>query len=327
MNYKPLIIVLGESQSTFTEIIFKSFKSKFIKKYKTPLVFIGSKELIVSQMKKLRFNVKINLLNDDLNNYTKLNNLKLNLIDINYKFKKPFENLSTKSRKYISNSFNKSLEILKKKQAIGLINGPVSKKHFLNKSTPGITEYLQKKTKSIESVMVIYNKNISVTPITTHIPVKKISINLTKKKIVNKIKILNKFYLNIFKKKPKFAILSLNPHCESNEKKSEEQSIIIPAIRVLKNNKILIKGPFPADTFFLKKNIDKYDNVIGMYHDQVLSPIKTLYNFDAVNITLGLPFFRLSPDHGPNHLFLGKNKSDISSFISCLDFFKNVKKA
>jgi len=90
-----------------------------------------------------------------------------------------------------------------------------------------------------------------------------------------------------------------------------------------KKNKIKINGPFSADTFFSKKNIKKFDVVIGMYHDQVLTPMKTLFNFDAINLTLGLPFLRVSPDHGPNESMIGKNKSDVLSLLRCIEFLKN----
>ena len=85
-----------------------------------------------------------------------------------------------------------------------------------------------------------------------------------------------------------------------------------------------VNGPFPADTMFIEKNIKKYDVIIGMYHDQVLTPIKTLFNFNAINITLGLPFLRISPDHGPNNQMLGKKKSDPSSLKEALFFLKNI---
>ena len=103
----------------------------------------------------------------------------------------------------------------------------------------------------------------------------------------------------------------------------EEKKIIIPAINFLKRNKILINGPFSADTIFLKDKIKKFDVIVGMYHDQVLTPIKALYNFDAINITLGLPFIRISPDHGPNTSMLGKNKSNPQSLIEALKFLNN----
>ena len=120
--------------------------------------------------------------------------------------------------------------------------------------------------------------------------------------------------------KPKIAITGLNPHCENFFYKSEEKNIIEPAIKTLKKKKIKIFGPYPADTVFLKQNTKKFNVIIGMYHDQVLPPIKTLHGFNAINITLGLPFLRISPDHGPNNKMIGKNKSDPQSLIDALKF-------
>ena len=128
------------------------------------------------------------------------------------------------------------------------------------------------------------------------------------------------FYKKEFKKLPKIAITGLNPHCESNYKSSEEKKIIIPAIKFLNKKKIKVDGPFAADTIFLKEQLNKYDVIIGMYHDQVLAPIKTLFGFEAINITLGLPFIRISPDHGPNAKMLGKNKSSPNSLIQAIKF-------
>ena len=90
-------------------------------------------------------------------------------------------------------------------------------------------------------------------------------------------------------------------------------------------NKINIKGPFSADTFFSKKNLFHYDIAVGMYHDQVLTPIKTIFNFKAINLTLGLPFLRTSPDHGTNNQMIGKNKSNPQSLISSINFFKKIR--
>ena len=117
--------------------------------------------------------------------------------------------------------------------------------------------------------------------------------------------------------------MGLNPHCETVDKFSEEDKIINPVIQILKKKGVNIKGPFAADTFFLKDNLKKFNIVIGMYHDQVLAPIKTLYNFNAINLTLGLPFLRISPDHGPNSRMLGKNKSDPSSFFYAMRFISS----
>ena len=187
-----------------------------------------------------------------------------------------------------------------------------------------MTEYLASKTKSKDPVMLIYNKNLAVSPMTTHLPIKSVSKNLNKMNIVKKVKSIHNFYKKYFKKNPKFAVLGLNPHCETIEKIGEEQKIIIPAINLLKKSKILIRGPFSADTFFIEKNVNNYDVVIGMYHDQVLTPLKTLFNFNAINLTIGLPFIRVSPDHGPNSEMYGKNKSDPASIYCAMKFFNKV---
>ena len=173
--------------------------------------------------------------------------------------------------------------------------------------------------------MLIYNDKLAVSPLTTHLPIKYVSKEIKKKKIIKNVIEIRKFYINFLNKKPKIAILGLNPHCETIDKFSEEKKIIIPAINYLKKNNTNISGPFPADTFFLKKNIIKYDVVVGMYHDQVLTPLKTLYNFNAINITLGLPFIRISPDHGPNEKMLGKNISDPSSIFYAMRFINKIK--
>ncbi len=325
MNYKPIAIVLGEPYSTFQEIILKSLKNKSILNYKKPFLFIGSVDLFKKQMKKLNYSFKINVVNFDRLENIKLNKNTINFIDVEFKYKKIFDKISYKSKNYISNSFKISLDLLKKKKVSSMINGPISKKHFLNKKFLGITEYLKKKAgKNTSSVMLIYNPKISVSPITTHLPIKDVAKNINKKKIISNILEINNFYIKKIKRKPLIAILGLNPHCETTSKYSEEEKIIIPSIKSLIKKKIKVKGPFSADTFFLKENIKKYDVVIGMYHDQVLIPIKTLFNFNAINITLGLPFIRISPDHGTNNKMIGLNKSDNKSFITAINFLKNI---
>ena len=105
----------------------------------------------------------------------------------------------------------------------------------------------------------------------------------------------------------------------------KKKKIIKPAIKSLISKKIDIKGPFSADTFFTKKNLTHFDIAVGMYHDQVLTPMKTIFNFNAINLTLGLDFLRVSPDHGTNNQMAGKNKSNAQSLISSINFFKKIK--
>ena len=321
MSCKPIIIVAGEPNSVFLEIFFKSLK---FKKYKSPLIIVCSKKLLQEQMKKLRFNFKINTVDKDIAKLDTLNNKQINLVDVNYNFKRCFEKISNKSNDYIKNCFDIALEILKRDKLTKFINGPISKKHFLKGKTLGITEYLAKKTNKDHKVaMLIHNKNLSVSPLTTHLALKDVPRKISKKKLQIHVKLINDFYKTNFNKKPKIAITGLNPHCESNFNNSEEDKIIIPAIKILKQRKFNVDGPYPADTIFIKDYIKKYDVIIGMYHDQVLTPMKTLFNFDAINITLGLPFIRVSPDHGPNTSMLGKNKSNPQSLIEALKFLDN----
>ena len=318
MNSKPIIIVCGEPNSIFSELLAKSFKRYQSKK---PIILIGSYNLIYLQLKKMKLKVRLNQiqLKNELLKDVKLD--KINIININYNFTKIFEPISLKSNRYINECFDKAFNIIKKNEISGFINGPISKKFFLKKKFLGITEFIASRFKIKDHyAMLIYNKHLSVCPITTHLPLNKVSKKITKKDIIIKSLIINKFYKINFSFKPKIAITGLNPHCENFFEKSEEKKIIEPAIKILKKRKINIFGPYPADTVFLKQNMRKFNVIIGMYHDQVLTPIKTLYGFNAINITLGLPFLRISPDHGPNNEMIGKNKSDPQSLIDALKF-------
>ena len=317
MNYKPIIIVAGEPNSIFLEIFFKTFK---LKKFKSPLILIASKEIVNFQMKALNFKLKINLLDFNGKSLSKLYKNKINLINVDFHQTKAFDKISFRSKKYIEKSFDTALNLIKLNISEKLLNGPISKKHFLKKKFFGITEYLGEKTKSKNVSMLIYNKYLSVSPLTTHIPLKSVSKKITKKYIVDKILLINEFYKKKLNFLPKIAVTGLNPHCESTSLLNEDKQILLPSIRILKNKNLIIDGPFPTDTIFLKQNRNKFDLIIGMYHDQVLTPIKTIYEYDAINITIGLPFIRVSPDHGPNTKMIGKNLSNPLSLIRSLEF-------
>lgn len=317
MNNKPIIIVAGEPNSIFLEIFFKVLKNN---KFKSPLILICSIKVLKSQMKYFKFKKKINLINYNNLKYNNLNDNEINLINVDYEFTKTFDKISTRSKKYINKCFIIALKLIKKGMTNKMINGPISKKYFLNQKFPGVTEYLTKISNSESTGMLIFNKEISVCPITTHLPIKLITKKISRKLLVEKIKLVNNFYLKYLKLKPRIAVTGLNPHCESILKFNEDEKILKPTIKAMKAKKINVNGPFPADTIFTSKNRSLYDVVIGMYHDQVLAPIKALYEFDAINITMGLPFLRVTPDHGPNKEMVGKNLSNPTSLIRALEF-------
>jgi 4-hydroxythreonine-4-phosphate dehydrogenase len=316
MNYKPIIIVAGEPNSIFFEIFFKVIR----KKIKSPIILIASKKIIMKQAKILKKKIKLNLVNE-IEILNKKNNLKrINLIDVDLKQSSAFSKITTKSNDYIATCFDIAIKLLKNNVSNKFINGPISKKTFLKNKYNGITEYLADKTDSKKIAMVIYNKKLSVCPLTTHLPIKYVSKKINASEIINKVKLIHNFWKDKFNMKVKIGITGLNPHCESSDSFSEDKRIILPVIKKLKKLKYNVEGPLSADTIFLKNNRKNFDLIIGMYHDQVLTPIKTLFEYDAINITIGLPFLRVSPDHGPNESMLGKNKSNYLSLLNSIKF-------
>ena len=315
-KFKPIIIVAGEPNSIFLEIFFKSLK----KNYSSPIILIASHKLLLAQMKKLNFKKKIRLLKfEKLPSYV-LNNETINLIDSNYIFSKTFLKISSKSNSYIKRSFDLAFKIIRSEITNKLINGPISKKNFLKNKYLGITEYIADKYSIKKKAMLIYNKNLSVCPVTTHLPLKLVSRKISQKNIIEKVELLDEFYIKNLRLKPKIGVLGLNPHCESIDKFNEDEKIIKPAINKMKKRGYRVSGPHSADTIFLNANRKNFNVILGMYHDQVLTPIKTLYEYDAINITLGLPFLRISPDHGPNEKMMGKNLSNPLSLIQAIKF-------
>jgi len=316
VNYKPIIIVAGEPNSVFFELFFKVIK----KKIKSPIILIASKKLILKQAKILRRKINFSITNE-VEEIKKRNRLKkINLIDVNFKQSYAFRKITVKSNHYIASCFDIAINLLKNNVSNKFINGPISKKTFLKNKFNGITEYLVHRTNTKNFAMIIYNKNLSVCPLTTHLPIKYVNKKINKLEIINKVKLINNFWKKEFGRKVKIGVTGLNPHCESIDSFSEDKKIIMPTIKKLKKLKYNIEGPLAADTIFLKDNRKKFDLIIGMYHDQVLTPIKTLFEYDAINITLGLPFIRVSPDHGPNESMLGKNKSNHLSLLNSVKF-------
>ena len=317
MKNKPIIIIAGESQSIFFEIFFKSLK---LCNFNTPLILISSLKILKAQIKKNKFKKKIRLINYNELDSLKLNNKMINLINVDYLDKNRHKKQNNQTSGHLRECFNVAFRILKKKFSYKFINGPINKSNFLDKKYLGITEFISKKFKVKRFAMLIYNKDLSVCPITTHLPLKLVSKNISQKLIKEKVRLINDFFFDNLGFEPKIGVTGLNPHCESILKNNEDKKIITPAVKSLKKGGFKIDGPFPADTIFLKQNRKKFNVILGMYHDQVLSPIKTLKEYDAINATLGLPFLRISPDHGPNKKMINKNLSNPLSLIKAIKF-------
>ncbi len=306
MSSKPILIVPGEKKSIFFEIFFKSLK---LKSFLSPLIIICDIKNLKKEIKKYKFNYAIEQIELKKIHSKKFYKNKIYVINVKYQ----------NSYIYVHDCFKVAFKLIKKGFTHKMINGPINKTKTLNKKYLGVTEFVAKYFNIDKFAMLIYNKKLSVCPVTTHLPIKLVTKKITKKKIKEKIIIVNNFFKKYLGFKPKIAVMGLNPHCESILKFNEDTKIISPVIKSFKNT-INVKGPFPADTIFLKNNRRKFDIVIGMYHDQVLTPIKTLFEYDAINITMGLPFLRVTPDHGPNEKMIGKNTSNPTSLVKSLEF-------
>ena len=201
---------------------------------------------------------------------------KLNILNI------PFSNNFSSKKKYVLNCLDLAHSLALSKKIKGFINAPIDKRIFENKYL-GVTEYLAFKNKlKKREIMLIYNKKLSVVPLTTHIPIKDVTKKITSDLIIKKILQLFLCFKKLFKKNPRIALLGLNPHNSENKKNSIENKIIKPSIKKLKKKGINISGPYSGDTGFMKKNRNRFDIIVGMYHDQVLGPFKALFQFDAI---------------------------------------------
>jgi 4-hydroxythreonine-4-phosphate dehydrogenase len=315
---RPIIIILGEPNSISSEIFLKSLN--YIKKAKINFIIIGNYSLLEKQANYLDFKINVKFKLSEINS---LENVKFNFINVDYKQSKPFNLKTNNSDTFVKKCFEHAVILLKKKLAIGLINLPINKSKFTKNKYKGITEYIADKTNNRNKEnMLLFNENFSVLPLTTHIPLKKVYKEISYKKIEKACKNINNFYLKTIKRKKfKIGLLGLNPHNgENGYIGNEEKKIIIPAINKLKK-KYPIIGPLSPDTSFLQREKLQIDVLIGHYHDQILTTFKTKFDFNAINITIGLPFIRISPDHGIGTEIIGKGIANPKSFKKAVKFF------
>ena len=296
---KTILILTSDPFSINYEIIKKS-QNFFKKKLHNNYLFIGDQKDVCDKIKK--------------------NNKLINFLNIKR---------GANTKVYLKKCFELAFELLKNKKAHGLINLPLNKR-FLPGDYPGFTECIADAfNKKGKETMLLYNQNFSVCPNTTHIKIKDVSKNLTKKKIITNINNINNFYKNIAGvKKPIIGVMGFNPHNGIDfKKRTEEQDVINPAIKKLINDKTNVIGPLVPDVAFNEIHKKNITSLVGHYHDQVLPTFKYIYKFDAINITLGLPFLRISPDHGTASNLKNKNLANPESFIAALNFFeKHYKK-
>lgn len=202
-----------------------------------------------------------------------------------------------------------------------IVTAPINKDNIQSDlfTFPGHTEYLEASVGG-KALMVLFNRDIRVALVTTHLPISKIAENITAERIVEKLKIFSDSLRSDFAiVHPRIAVLALNPHAgENGLLGSEEQDVIIPAITAAKEQGVECYGPYAADGFFGSGLFRHFDGILAMYHDQGLAPFKTMAMDSGVNFTAGLPIVRTSPDHGTGFDIAGQGKASEQSMREAL---------
>ncbi|MFK7953806.1 MAG: 4-hydroxythreonine-4-phosphate dehydrogenase PdxA [Ekhidna sp.] len=317
---KPIIgITIGDINGIGPEVIIKSLEDNRILKQFTPVIYGSGK--VISYYRK-------NMDKDDFN-FTQIKSLDkvnhksvnvLNVWDETTEINPGKENET--GGKYAVIALRKALEDLKNGEIQAITTAPLSKELVQTDDFqfPGHTEYLTKEAGATDSLMFLVHKDLRVGIVTGHIPIKEVSNKITKDAISSKLDLMIKSLQKDFGiKKPRIAVMGLNPHAGENGLLGvEEKNIITPVIEEFRNRHHLVSGPFPSDGFFGMTSYKNYDGVLAMYHDQGLIPFKTLAFDEGVNYTAGLSFIRTSPDHGTAFSIAGKGVADSTSFRNAL---------
>lgn len=312
---KPIVAIsVGDFNGIGYEIIVKTLADKDILDFFTPVIFGSTKHL----------NYYKNLIGDPSIQFFGINDAsaavekKINVINL---WKEPaqmeFGVSSETAGNYAYESLKSAADAVKNRDCDILVTAPINKQNIQSDKFhfPGHTEFLGKAWGG-DPLMFLVSEKLKVSLVTQHIPLKEVAGAIGKKEITLKINQIHESLIRDFRvRKPKIAVLGLNPHSGDNGLLGkEEQEIISPAIQSLYEKGMLVYGPYAADSFFTPENIEIFDAVLGMYHDQVLIPFKTLCFDEGVNYTASLPFVRTSPDHGVAYDIAGKGIADPTSF-------------
>ena len=291
---KPIFVSLGDPSGIGPEVFIKAINDQRLRQHLSKIILVSSPKVIEGAISALDVKQKINPISD----VNEAQPDSVNLINIDgcqdFVLGKPTFNNSSFIIECLSTAADLAL-----KNSSSLVTGPLNKsiiqKHIQNFT--GHTEFLKKKFNANEVLMYMTNGDLHLGITTTHVPLRVVPNVISRDLIKNKYKLLHHGLIDIFKlANPKIAVLGINPHAgEFGTIGDEEQNVIMPAIDELQHEGYDANGPISADTVFTQT---KYDAVLSMYHDQALPVLKAIDFYKTVNITLGLPFLRVSVDHG-----------------------------
>lgn len=321
MPSKPtLAITMGDPGGIGPEVILKTLKS-YSAKQKRPLriLLIGSRPVFELAAKKCGISLSFNLIPEFKSSLLKTN--AINFLDVSTGIRQSFApaKISRVNGLLALKSLEMASQLAGKGQVQAIVTAPVHKEamRYVARGFVGHTEFLAQASEIKEFAMLFYSKYFCVTLETIHLALKKVPSVINQRSIFSKIKLTHAFLKNkLGIRCPRIAVTCLNPH--GSEFGSEEASVIIPAIQKARRHHMHVNGPLPGDQVFHEAYHGKFDAVISMYHDQGLAPFKMIAFDTGVNVTLGLPYIRTSPDHGTAFDIAYQNKANPTSFSSAL---------
>ena len=324
-------ITQGDVNGIGYEVILKAFDDPTMLELCTPIVY-GSPKVMTYHRKALDLETSFTI----INSAAEAVNGRLNVVnscddEVKVELGKP----SKESGKAAFDALEKAMAEYKEGMFDVLVTAPIHKQMIQseNFAFPGHTEYIEQcMGESAKALMILANETLRVALVTGHIPVAKIASTITQELIQEKLSIFNASLKSDFGiGAPRIAVLALNPHAgDGGVIGAEEETIITPAIKAMREQGVLCYGPFPADGFMGNGTFSRFDGVLAMYHDQGLTPFKVLAMANGVNFTAGLPIVRTSPDHGTAFDIAGKNEASADSFRQALymamDIYRNRKR-
>ncbi|MBS7565912.1 4-hydroxythreonine-4-phosphate dehydrogenase PdxA [Mucilaginibacter sp. Bleaf8] len=312
-------ISIGDVNGIGLEVIIKTLADNRIFDYCTPIVYGHTKVASFHRRTVHVHDLNFNVITSAAQAHHKKANI-INCWEEDVKIELGIANET--GGKYAFLSLERATNDLLAGEIDALVTAPINKDNIQSESFnfPGHTEYLQQRDNAADVLMFLVSDTLRVGVVTGHIPIARVAESLSAEKILAKLRLMDASLRNDFWiRKPKIAVLGLNPHAGDNGLiGSEEKDIIIPAIEEARANDILALGPYAADGFFANNTYQQFDAVLAMYHDQGLIPFKQVSFESGVNYTAGLSFVRTSPDHGTAYDIAGKNKASETSFREAL---------
>ena len=329
-NRIKVAITQGDVNGIGYEVILKTFEDPTMLELCTPIIY-GSPKVMTYHRKALNLDTSFSIINSASEvQHDRINVVSCNDDEVKVDLGKP----SRESGKAAFDALERAMSEYKEGLYDVLVTAPIHKQMIQSESFtfPGHTEYIEQSVgEGAKALMVLASERLRVALVTAHVPVAKVASILTQELIQEKLQLFDASLKSDFGiSAPRIAVLALNPHAgDGGVIGNEENTLISPAIKAMREQGILCYGPYPADGFMGNGSFTKFDGVLAMYHDQGLIPFKVLAMDEGVNFTAGLPLVRTSPDHGTAFDIAGKGEASESSFrqavYMAIDIFRNRK--